>query len=146
MKQQILFFLLIATIIFTACKEDPATPIDSSAFVGKWGGQMTYILLNSKLMELDTITLELNPNNSTQLINSKYKINTINTIYTVTDTKNYTKANLVRTEIVNEKVYRLLITTNSKGVLLNPTTIVETGDIAINNFYPVPYTITYTKQ
>ena len=95
---------------------------------------------------LDTIILALNPNNSTQLINT---FTNSNTIYTVTDSKNYTLPELIINDIISGVPVRIGIA-NSKGVLSNPTTIVETAEIHVSFlgrvYNPTTYTITYTKQ
>ena len=131
MKKQILCCLLIATILLTGCKkDDPAIPIDPSAFVGKWVGQVIVtvgIQPPQTTMYLDTLILAINPNNSTQLINT-YNLNNI--IRTVVDTKNYTVGDFT----VNFGADAVNVTstqTNTKGVLTNPTTLIETGNLNI---------------
>ena len=149
MKKQILLCLLISTIIFTGCKEDTPTPTPTdirTAFVGKWIGTVSYIIIDKPMQGLDTIVLALNPNNSKQLINT---FNNNNTIYTVIDSKNYTLQDETRTDTSSGVPIRITIA-NSKGVLSTPTTIGETGETHVSFlgrvYNPTIYTITYTKQ
>ena len=146
MKKQILLILLVATIILTGCKEDTPTPIDRSVFVGKWIGQSSVAIPSMQSRIYDTIILVLKPNNSTQLIDT---FNNRNTIYTITDSKNYTKSDVVTTDSL-EGYVSVLIKTNTKGVLRIPTILEETGVATLKfgdkTFNPGPYSALYRKE
>ena len=148
MKQQILLCLLVATIVLTSyTKKEIQTPIDPSAFVGKWVGQLTIMKDNEPpTITLDTLILEIDPDNSTQLINT-FK-NTY-TIYKVTDSNNYIVEGTTINGTFDGGHKLLVIQSDFMGVLINPTTLRETGNItstikslSSNSIYIA----TYTKQ
>ena len=164
MKQQILLCLLVATIVFTGCdKKDTPTPtptpitpptpppIDPSAFVGKWVGQVMLDLVDVPIIRfIDTQIFAINPNKSTQLINTYYhNTNRDKIIRTAVDSMNYTVVNFTDSSTVNGLA--VLTTSNVKGVLINRTTLRETGTITTKLIGPniitnSTYEVTYTKQ
>ena len=159
MKKQILLCLLVATIILTGCsKEDTPTPtkIDPSAFVGKWIGPIIATIDNQQTTGMDTIILAINPNDSTQLINTYFNnIPNLNydkpkIIYKLTDSKNYTVVDFTINGRIDGNNF-MATQTNSKGVLIYPTTIRETGNVTynfvqLNSIVKATYIVTYTKQ
>ena len=95
---------------------------------------------------LDTLILEIDPDNSTQLINT---FKNTNTIYKVTDSNNYIVEGTTIKGTTDGGHKLLVIQSDFKGVLINPTTLRETGNItstikslSSNSIYIA----TYTKQ
>ena len=127
MKKLILCCLLAATIILTGCAKDQ--PIDPLVFVGKWFGFTENRIIPGSSGR-DTIILVLNPNNSTQLIDT---FNNRKTIYTVTEFNKYIKAD-VKTSYILNNTFAAVTITDIKGVLTTDPNIIIESRVAIIKF------------